>query len=358
MTVRLAADDPESVVLRFFDNDGIDVDESVQRKVERLYYREDFRRVLAREIGDIGFPPRALEHYTAALIDSVTAGFGRGDGLKLVLDYSFGTASFVMPNLLAKIEAEVLVVNPYADTARATAFDRHASTGRVADLVRASGAHLGAVLDPGGEHVSIVDDEGHPLSDDEALLALLTLVTEAHPGAKVALPVAASRAAEAICARSGTEIVWTKLSTSHLMEVAAGEDVILAASQAGGFIFPGFLPAYDAAATLVNLLALLHGSDRRLSDLVAVLPRVHIAHQAVHTPWEQKGMVMRTLVERSEGRDLILVDGVKIPEHDGWALVLPDPEEPVTHVWAEGPSEAQAGARAQEYAVRLRQLLR
>ena len=53
---------------------------------------------------------------------------------------------------------------------------------------------------------------------------------------------------------------------------------------------------------------------------------------------------MRTLVERSQGRDLILVDGVKVIEDDGWALVLPDPEEPLTHVWAEGASDAQAEA--------------
>ena len=105
------------MVLRFFDEDGIDVDEATQRKIERLYHREDFRRVLAREIGDIGFPPRTLEHYTAALIDSVDLSSARTAGLKLVLDYSYGTASFVMPNLLAKLEAEVLVVNPYANTA-------------------------------------------------------------------------------------------------------------------------------------------------------------------------------------------------------------------------------------------------
>ncbi len=181
ITVRLAPDDPESVVLRFFDKDGIDVDESTQRKIERLYYREDFRRVLAREIGDIGFPPRALEYYTAGLIDSVGLGEGHDRGLKLVLDYSFGTASFVMPNLLAKLEAEVLVVNPYANTAGATTFDRQANAARVAELVRASGASLGAVIDPGAEHVTIVDDEGHALSDDEALLVLLTLVTEVAP---------------------------------------------------------------------------------------------------------------------------------------------------------------------------------
>ncbi len=358
ISVRLAPDDPQSVVFRFFDKEGLDVDEGTQRRIERLYHREDFRRVLAREIGDIGFPPRALEYYTAALVQSVDLSKARDIGFKLVLDYSFGTASFVMPTLLAKLEAEVLAVNPYASTASVLSFDRQASAARVSELVLASGAHLGAVLDPNGEHLTIVDDLGRTLSDDEALLMLLTLVTAAHPGARVALPVAVSMAAQAICRQAGADIVWTKLSASHLMEVARSQRITLAASQSGGFIFPKFLPAYDAAATLVNLLALLAPTGRKLSELVSELPPVHIVHQPVHTPWDQKGMVMRTLVERSQGRDLVLVDGVKIIEEDGWALILPDPEEPLTHVWAEAGSDAEAMTRAQEYAVRLEQLMR
>jgi mannose-1-phosphate guanylyltransferase/phosphomannomutase len=66
---------------------------------------------------------------------------------------------------------------------------------------------------------------------------------------------------------------------------------------------------------------------------------------------------MRTLVERSQGRELVLVDGVKVVEPDGWALVLPDPEEPVTHVWAEATSDAAADSRAKEYATRITQLM-
>ena len=99
-------------------------------------------------------------------------------------------------------------------------------------------------------------------------------------------------------------------------------------------------------------------TGQSLSKLVHSLPPVHIAREAVVTPWEQKGMIMRTLVEQLGDRELVLVDGVKVPEEDGWALVVPDPEEPVTHVWAEGPSEAGARSLAQQYAVRLRQLLR
>ena len=90
MTVRLGRDDPQSVVIRFFDGEGIDLAEAAQRKIERLYHREEFRRVLASEIGDIDFPPRALEHYTADLIEAVDLSRARHDRFKLVLDYSYG----------------------------------------------------------------------------------------------------------------------------------------------------------------------------------------------------------------------------------------------------------------------------
>jgi mannose-1-phosphate guanylyltransferase/phosphomannomutase len=195
-------------------------------------------------------------------------------------------------------------------------------------------------------------------TDDQALLLLLDLVVASTRHAKVALPVAAPMAAEEICAAAGAEILWTKLSAPHLMEVANSGGVTFAASQLGGFIFPRFLPAFDAVGTLVHLLAMLARGDERLSKLAARLPPIHIVHEEVVTPWEQKGTVMRTTVERSQGRNVVLVDGIKLPEPDGWLLVLPDPEEPVTHVWAEGPSEAEARARAQEYAIRIRQIMR
>ena len=95
-----------------------------------------------------------------------------------------------------------------------------------------------------------------------------------------------------------------------------------------------------------------------MSKLADRLPPINIVHEEVVTPWEQKGTVMRTMVERSQSRDVILVDGIKLPEADGWTLVVPDPEEPVTHVWAEAPSESEARARAQEHVIRIRQMMR
>jgi mannose-1-phosphate guanylyltransferase/phosphomannomutase len=140
--------------------------------------------------------------------------------------------------------------------------------------------------------------------------------------------------------------------------VASGPGVDFAAGQEGGYIFPHFLPAYDAVAALAHTFALLAATGTKLSSVVSGLPQVFTAQESVVTPWEKKGLVMRSVMELSHDKPTTLVDGVKIAYPDGWCLVVPDPEEALTNVWAEGASETDARARAQEYARMVRTVLR
>jgi mannose-1-phosphate guanylyltransferase/phosphomannomutase len=362
VTVRLDSDDPQSVCLRFFDEQGIDLSERAQRTIERLFYREDVRRSLAGEIGDLRYPARTVELYTAELVSDLDVEPVRAAGFKVVLDYAYGAASFVMPNVLAKLGADVLSLNPYASTRQALSFDRAERAERVAELVRASGAHLGAVIDSAGEHLTLIDDAGHVLSDDQGLMALLDLVltraAEAGTPPTIVLPVAVGSQVAECCRRAGAQLRWAKQSSGHVMEAASAPGVAFAADRDGGYIFPSFLPAYDAVAAFVQALSLLALTGNRLSQVVARLPTVHLVHHVVATPWDHKGLVMRTVLEHAAGRPVELVDGVKVLHDDGWALVLPDPDEPVTHVWAEGPTDHDARARAEEYGRNIRDLLR
>jgi mannose-1-phosphate guanylyltransferase/phosphomannomutase len=276
-----------------------------------------------------------------------------------VLDYAYGATSFVMPNVLARLNADVLAVNPFASTSGAMDWKRDEHAAYVARLVRASGAHLGAVIDPDGEHLTLIDDTGRVLDDVQSLLAFVSLMSGTlGEGASIALPLVATMRAEELAQEHGVEVVRTKLSNAALMAAAAKRGVAFAGNTDGGFILPAFLPAFDAAAALVKLLELLAGDDVALSKVVGSLPAVHISHETVVTPWEQKGAVMRSLVELSKDRQVDLVDGVRVHHGDGWALALPDPEEPVTHVWAEALDDSAARRLVQEYARRIRQLLR
>ena len=360
MSVRLALDDPDTVEIRIFDSAGRDIDEDVQRKIERLLSREDYRRAFAGDIGDITFPPRALEYYAVALESTVDLPRLREREFKVVIDYSYGAAAVVLPSVLAKIGADILAVNPFASTAAATAAaeDEEERLVRLSELVKASGSAVGIMIGPNGERCHLVDDQGHVLTHEQALLVLVTLVSRAHPGARIALPVSITRAAERIAAASDVSIAPTKLSAAHLMEAATEPDVTFAADDDGGYIWPDFLAAPDAAATLVRLLDMLAGESTSLAAVVAELPQAHVTHQSIPTPWERKGTIMRELVERAGSRDVVLIDGVKLLYDDAWVLVLPDPDAPLTHIWAEGSTGREARQLLDEYARRIETLVR
>jgi mannose-1-phosphate guanylyltransferase/phosphomannomutase len=358
ITVRLAPGDPDSVEIRFLGRDGSDIDASTQRKVERLLGREDYRRAFGGEIGDIVFPPRTLEFYTSAMERAVDVERVRARGFKIVLDYSFGAVSMVMPSMLTSLGAEVLAVNPYASTASATAFvETHAtSVGRVAELVRVSGSDLGFVMDPDGELATLVDGRGRVLTPEQLLLAMVTLVTEVVEQPRIAVPVNVTQAVDQIVGDRGA-VVRTRIWGDGLTE-AASQGSTFAGNADGGCMWPDFLPAFDAAVTLAKVLDLLALVDRPLAAVLDSLPTSHLVHETVMTPWERKGTVMREIMQRTGTTEVELIDGVKILGDERWALVLPDPEEALTHVWAEAANDVESRRVAQEWAQRIRESLR
>ena len=215
-------------------------------------------------------------------------------------------------------------------------FDRACTPTALADLVRSSGAHLGAVIDPDGEQLTLVDDTGRVLTDGEALLALIRLVgSTAEPGARIVVPVSASREVEALCADLGARRRRAKLRRPAARRRPAPGGPTSPAMPAAGYAFPEFLPALRRGrhARPPARSSLPDGCCRAVVASLAEAPPSPTSE--VPTPLEQKGGVMRALVERAEGDEVILIDGVKCADAEGWTLVVPDPELPLTHVYAE-----------------------
>jgi mannose-1-phosphate guanylyltransferase/phosphomannomutase len=117
----------------------------------------------------------------------------------------------------------------------------------------------------------------------------------------------------------------------------------------GGFVFPDFQSAYDGMASLCKLLELLAPVPRPLSEIVAELPESSVIHRQVRCPWARKGAVMRILTERMKGKEVDVRDGIKVFEEHGWAQVLPDPHEPLVHVYAEGRTPEDGARLEDEY---------
>jgi len=226
------------------------------------------------------------------------------------------------------------------------------------EVVRALRADLGLLMGSQGERFAAMDEEGEALVGDDLLLAFIELVLQdGGAGTRIAVPFSATSGVEEICERHGAVCIRTKADARSLMETAGSDPALaLAADNEGGFIFPQFLPAFDAMLALGKLLELLARSDQTLSEVRARLPKYCRAQAQVHCPWEHKGTIMRRLYEESEAVPVEQLDGIKIQLDAGWVLVLPDVSAPLFHVRAEGRKQESVEGLVAQYAVRIEEL--
>ncbi|GAB3673858.1 mannose-1-phosphate guanyltransferase [Actinocorallia lasiicapitis] len=351
--IRTTPGDPQGVDIIFLDETGADLSQAAQRKLERVYQRQEYRRAFPGEIAELSYPTRTVETYSKDLLRRVDITGVADAELKIVLDCAGGVVANVLPGLLSRVGVEDLTRNNRLDEAHPTETlaERTRDLERLGELVSSSRATFGVRFDPVGERISLVDENGEPISDDRALLVLLDLVAAERRQGRVALPVTTTRVAEKVCRFHGVAVDWVATSQDVLTRAAAEPDVIFAGDGRGGFIFPEFGHTVDGIAAFVRLVGLVARTRLTLSQIDERIPAAHLLKRSVPTPWAAKGSVMRTVVEAAGDREIDTTDGVRVVEKDGrWAMVLPDPAEAVTHLWAEGPDPESARALLDEWA--------
>ncbi|MBC7230118.1 MAG: NTP transferase domain-containing protein [Actinobacteria bacterium] len=355
--VRISAFDPQSIEIRFFDEEGIDISEGKQRDIEKVFYQANFRRAFVDEIGAIIFPPRVLEMYANSLLAQVDLESLRRRRFRLVVDYAYGSCSAVLPSILGRMGCDVLGLNAFTDEKKVTLSQEELSSSlrNLSQLVKTSEAELGIMLDNAGERLYLLDGRGRQVPPQSTLLLFVKLLSETGRKGKIAVPVSMTSRVEDIAEAYGNEVVRTKVSRSELMRASLDGGVVFAGAGSGGFIFPSFLPTYDAMASTAILLDRLCAYGRPLSELVDELPPVHLLSEEIPASWDQKGMIMRRLVEdEGDGGRLELVDGVKVNLDGGaWILILPDPDEPSLHLICEAEDDTRAARIIGEYVKRI-----
>lgn len=353
--VRLSSFDKRIVDIQFYDSDGLDIDTSAERKIESIFFREDYRRAYLEEVGRIIHAENIEKTYADGFFKALRPEAIRAlaSEFNLVIDYANANASTILPNILRRLGISVVELNSNLDAERLfqTPDEFESGMNRLARITPVLGAHMGVRIDSGGEKIFLVDDMGICLPNIQALAAVTALAMSVNGGGTVAVPVTAPRAFEDIASQYGGKIIRTRATLAALMRTAQhNRDMLLLGDGLGNFIFPGFYPIADGLFAIVKIMELLTLRKKSLHEVVKQLPAYHLSQTRVHCRWEHKGKVMRILNQQYFDRKLEQLDGVKIDLGREWVLILPDPDGPFFHIIAEGSSDEQAHVLATKYA--------
>jgi len=353
--VRKSPYDPEVLDLKFFDDDGTDLSSTLEKKVERHFFAEDYKHIKVEGVGELSFPfHRVAEQYKAGVLQHIDPEIIKSKKCRICIDYAFSSVSQIFPAILGELGCEVVALNAYIDETKTTKskdeFER--SLNQLSTIVKSLDTDAGFMLDAGAEKVFLSDEKGRILSGDEALSVIATLVLLNSKKATLAVPVNTSSAIDLIAKKYNAKVIRTKASFRNMMEVASLPGVDFVGERLGGYIFPKFQPHFDGIYTIVKLVELLQRQGIKLSEIE--IPPSRISKKDISCSPEQKGKVIRTLAEELKEEEIELLDGIKVHLREDWVLILPHPLKPVIELYAEGKN---AQKLLSEYTKRIDEIL-
>lgn len=210
---------------------------------------------------------------------------------------------------------------------------------------------LGCSIEPACESFVLYDEKGSKIDKNNLQATISLIYLKDKPADSMVIPYTAPSTIEKLAQEHNCTINRAKTQRSNIMEQTLKHDE----GKNTGKLFPLY---FDAVYALAKLVELLSREDRSLSNLTQDIPVIYSKERAVHCPWSAKGQVMRTIIEEEsrKDKDIELFEGIKINHENGWALVLPDTEEPVCRVYSEGLKEEYAEELAALYEKRINQI--
>ncbi|ERN40312.1 nucleoside-diphosphate-sugar pyrophosphorylase [Rubidibacter lacunae KORDI 51-2] len=358
--VRLQPNRNDCVLIEFFDENGINISKSKEKKIEGAYFKEDLRRAHIPDIGRVFYPAQVIEEYSRSFETHLNVEAVRNSRSKIVIDYAYAVSGAVLPRLLAKFDCDAVVLNASLSPTPLAGEEREGLLTQLGHVVEALRANMGVQVAANGEQLVLVDEAGIPIRGEQLTALMVNMMLTAQPRSTVIVPVHASSAIEAIARRHDGKVIRTKANPTALMEASQDEpNVVLGGSGDTGFIFPELHPGYDAMFSIAKLIEMLTVQERSLAEIRDELPRVSHKSYTMRCPWSVKGALMRHLVETHLEENLQLIDGVKItdPLTDSWVLVLPDAGEPQVHIFANSEDRDWVDESLREYRQRVQEFI-
>lgn len=314
---------PDEYLVELLDGNGLLLEGSMVRKVEQAFAQEDCRRIRPEQVGRRTASPDVNVRYREHLLGLADSESIQRMGCTIVIRCDYRSHKGIIPELLEALGCRVIQI---------TGGERDRDA--LSRIVKLTAADIGVSLDANGQLGDLVAEDGTPV-EEELLGVLQILMQLQEQDGALYVPVHLPGIVEGLGEAYNREVIRTKTDVRSIMKGCERE---------------GFHIRFDGVYTLVRLMEYMAREERRLTKLTERIPTFALSKRKVDCPWQDKGKVMRFLMEETRGEQVELIDGIKVYHEEGWTLILPDSDEPVFRVVANAVSTQQAEALAVTYA--------
>ncbi|MDO9573355.1 MAG: nucleotidyltransferase, partial [Candidatus Contubernalis sp.] len=338
----------EEVCIQLFDDLGLNIPKGLEKKIEQAYHSQDYKRMPGNDTGEMETQEGIEVAYRQNVLENIDQEVIIRNSLRILLVKPEPLMYSIISPILGELAVETFVYQPFENEGEFDSLSLlNGEREIILEKMNKANADMAVFMDVTGETLSLMDDQGRLIFGDYFTALISYMLFKGRGGGVVAVPVTVSQVIEKMAQDFNGKVLRTKTSPRHFMEQLHEQDLHLQ-----------FKLQYNAPASLVKILEFMSQEGVSFSQLISQVPESHLSHKKTGCPWEAKGKVMRKLIEENRGKDVELIDGVKVHHPEGWVLVLPDPEEPLYQVFGEGSSEEKSEILTDTYVGKIQEIQR
>lgn len=351
--VRKSPFDKNTTDVIFFDKDGKDLPSSKTKSIERIFFSEEYSRVNYNDAGKLKYTERTTAKYKEHFKNCLDVEAIKKRRFKLAIDYSFGIAATIFPNILGDFQCETVSISAHLEKEKITrnAGEFNYALDNFSFVVKSLDYDIGFMIDAGGEKVWLATNNGKILDGDRFCTIVTKLFLMLTPGVrKIAMPIQATAEVDLIAKQYGVQVIRVKDSHYAMMIACEDKEVKFVGGTRGGFLFPDFLYATDGMFTIAKILEMLAKCKTTIDKLDEELPRLYMAKESISCSREEKGKILRRFMEDTVNLKQELIDGVKIHlSNTDNILCIPDKNRNLVQIKVETSSWDKTHKLMKEY---------
>lgn len=330
--------------IKFFNEKGLKLSDDIEDEIEAcIRDHKQLELPTGLSLGHVSFYEQAERDYIDYVID--TLGDVNFAGLKVAIDCANGAASTVAPIALNELDAKVYSIHHEPD---GTNINENCGSTHLGDLkkfVKTVNADIGLAFDGDADRLLAIDENGELVDGDKIMAICGRYLAEKHQLKQntIVSTVMSNLGFDIALRENQMNTVKTQVGDRYVLEEMLANGYELGGEQSGHIIFLAHNTTGDGLLTAVQLLRVLKESDKKLSELAAmmtvypqVLKNAHVSNEKKYRFTENETVSNR-------------IAEIEAQFHgNGRVLIRPSGTEPLVRVMIEGQNQEELERVASE----------
>ncbi len=338
--------------LKLLNENGEFLNDAEGKEVLRIAEAEEFEFVdvmaLGHELTNTTWNRRHIQQVLdLKLVDTEAI---RKAGFTVAVDAVNSVGGIIIPQLLRALGVEnIIELNCEATGKFAhTPEPIPENLTQIADLMKEGRADVGFVVDPDGDRLAIVMENGEMFVEEYTLVAVADYVLRHTPGATVS-NLSSSRALRDVTEAAGCSYSPAAVGEVNVVTKMKETGAVIGGEGNGGVIYPEAHYGRDALVGVALFLTLMAKSGKKVTELKAGYPAYAIAKNKIQlTPEIDVDAILDAMKERYKSEKITDIDGVKIDFPQSWVHLRKSNTEPIIRIYAEAHTMEEADKLAND----------